>query len=68
MQENFQRSTEKQKAKKLNSNYKINCCVMCSKGKREHNHPEDSLASRLFKIKPITCKHRLLKKQNKVNA
>ena len=41
---------------------------MCSKGTREHNHPERPLANTLFRIKPIACKHRLLKKQQKMKA
>ena len=41
---------------------RLNSCEMCTKGTREHNHPERPLASTLFKIKPIACKHRLLRK------
>ena len=42
--------------------FRLNSCEMCTKGTREHNHPERPLASTLFKIKPITSKHRLLRK------
>jgi len=56
-------NSDKKPKKKQDKSGMFNC-EMCTNGTREHNHPEKPLSSTLFKIKPIACKHRLLRKKN----